>query len=775
MDAKIAIVGMAPGDKEVEAGVPFVGPAGQLLSTCMRQVGINRGDCFLTNVSEVRPPAHKLELLSSVGVSLSTEVGRLHRELQRVKPIVTVVLGNDAMYHTIGKDKIYNWRGSVLPSPFNKGWIIPSLHPAGLVRGDYKHSAYLMFDLHKANRIANTLNWQPKERTYRINPSYSQVIDYLRGILLNAKYDGEGYNITIDLETNIMSKDKGLTYIRCIGIAISDTDAMCIPINTDKGSRWSTKEEVEIWKLFREICSDKGIVKRVQNQNFELSVLYEWVGEITPIRDAAIAHHLLQPETPKRLQFTNSIYTDIPFYKDDAKEALYADDDTWIYNCKDCVSTHEVLDVCEDELKQLGMYSFYIDYQVPLARELWIAMMTGVKVDVNRVMAYREEYTALLKDAQKELDEFAGREMNVNSPPQMKWLLYTKMGLPVQTKKRKTKDGNKTSETTDEDAINKLSKMFPSKAFDLILNIRGYRKILSTYLKTFWDSDERCRSDFRTWGTVTGRLSSSENIRGTGLNMQNIPSGKDGKTDNIMDIFISDEDCYLVMIDLSQVESRLVAYMSQDPSMMKCFEDGQDIHKLVASMVYGVPYNMLTKESPERQKGKKLGHSANYIVGPGTFGVVAGIPMSSAKLLLNRYYTLFHLGEWHQSVKDHLNKSRVITTPLGRKRTFYDRWGDQLFRDAVAYNPQSTACEHINMAAVRIAPKARERWGDKVRWLLQVHDELVYSVHKSVLDEFIPLVREELSKPIKIHGRDVIIPITIQYGKDWKNARTYEG
>ncbi len=759
MDAKIAIVGMAPGKDEVESGVPFIGVSGQLLSNCMRQVGMNRGDCFITNVSEVMPPSNKLDLLSSIGVPLDKEVERLRSELVKVNPRVTIVLGNDAMYHTIGKNEIYNWRGSILKSSFNNGWVIPSLHPAGILRGEYKHCAYLMFDLLKALEVANTPNWTPKERTYITHPTFLQVINYLKNIL-----ETPIKKITIDLETNRMDEDNGLTYIRCIGIAIRDTYAMCIPIHTKDGSAWAPADEVRIWKLFKEICSDERIIKRVQNQNFEMSVLYEWIGEIHPIRDAAIAHHLMQPEMPKGLKFTNSIYTDVPFYKDDAKKANYDDDATWIYNCKDCVVTHEILDKVEVELEQVGLTKFYEDYQVPLARELWIAMMTGIKVDVNKVKAYRIEFEVLLTNSQRELNKLVGRDTNVNSPLQMKWLLYDKMGLPTQIN-RKTK-----TITTDEFAIDHLSRMFPSKIFDIILDIRGYRKLLSTYLKDFWDDDERCRCDFRVWGTVTGRLSSSENIRGTGLNMQNIPSER---TVNIKDIFISDDDCYLLRIDLSQVESRLVAYMSGDPAMIKCFEDDKNIHKLVGSMVYNIPYQDLIKESVEYDKGKRLGHSANYKVGSGTFASVAKIPLATARNLLSRYYNLFRLVEWHDSVQEDIRQSRVLITTFGRRRTFYDRWGDRLFREAIAHDPQSTACDHINQAAVRIAPRVK-KFGSKVKWLLQVHDELVYNVHKDTLDELVIIIREELVKPINIKGKDIVIPITVQYGKDWKNVREYE-
>lgn len=294
LDAKIAIVGMAPGHDEVKLGVPFIGVSGTLLSTCMRQVGINRGDCFITNVSEVMPPNNNLDLLKSIGIPLDVEVARLQGELLKVKPRVIVALGGDATYHLTGragKSGIYNWRGSILPCTLmDNTWVIPSLHPAGILRGEYKHSAFLMFDLLKAAEVASVENYKPKERTYDINLSFEKTISTLDWII-----SGYGHpdKISLDLETNIMSKDGGLTYIRCIGIATSENHAICIPIHTKNGSRWHVKEEVEIWKKLHIIFSDKKIQKVVMNQSFELSVLYDWVGEITPIRDIAISHHLM--------------------------------------------------------------------------------------------------------------------------------------------------------------------------------------------------------------------------------------------------------------------------------------------------------------------------------------------------------------------------------------------------------------------------------------------------------------------------------------------------
>ncbi len=260
------------------------------------------------------------------------------------------------------------------------------------------------------------------------------------------------------------------------------------------------------------------------------------------------------------------------------------------------------------------------------------------------------------------------------------------------------------------------------------------------------------------FGTTTGRLSSSENIRGTGLNLQNIPEG-------IRDVFVAPPGAKWVKVDLSQVEARLVAYMSQDREMMRVFETGGDVHKLVASMLSGKPEKLITKQ--ERQKAKKLGHAANYMIGPMRLADEARVSMAEAKSLLQRYYSTFRIPQWHDEIIGQLAKNRTLITPLGRKHVFFERWSPELFKQAIAFGPQSTNVDHINQAAVRINLRT---WQMGIELAAQVHDELDYIVPEEHLDRFLEILREELSKPIVIHGRHVVIPIDIGVGNDWKNV-----
>ena len=185
-------------------------------------------------------------------------------------------------------------------------------------------------------------------------------------------------------------------------------------------------------------------------------------------------------------------------------------------------------------------------------------------------------------------------------------------------------------------------------------------------------------------------------------------------------------------------------------------------------MVLGVPINQITKESRERSIGKKCVHSANYLIGPYLFASLIGVSNPEGKRLLERYYGIFQIKDWHRRVEEEIKKTRTLTTPFGRKRRFFDRYGDDLLRAAVAYIPQSTASDHINRAAVRIYPQLPE----SSAILLQVHDEIVIQAKEADVEKVIGLARRELSTPIPIDGRDVVIPIDIQVGGNWKDGVT---
>ena len=759
-NAKIVLVGEAPGKEENETGIPFTGSSGHLLTQLLKQAGIDRAECYITNVVKFRPPDNKLSRLEEIGCSLSESMKELREELSSLKPNVIVPLGETAFEAVTGLHGISKWRGSIIHSLPIIGEIkvIPTFHPAYVMRM-YRSSALCLFDFDKIKKEAlnDNFNSIPK-REFKINPTFDECL------LLLERFQ-QATAVALDIET-----DRGANFIKCVGFADSANFAGCIPF-IEKGSAvWSFSQECVLWDRIRSILTDKSIKKIIQNMDFEMEVLFPFVGEIYPVyMDTMIASHLYLPEIRKALAVQTSIYTNEPYYKDDAKEADYEPSALYTYNCKDCTVTFEIYEYLEARLKEINLHNFLHGFQMPLGRLLWRASHKGIRVDTARIKEYRDTAERDLSKAETALAVEVGSDgVNVNSPKQVAFLLYDKLGYPPQFKLgAKDKYGNKkTSKTVDDDALTKLNKLYPNPVFPLILEVRQLKKLLSTYLKQFWDDDGRCRASFRITGAETGRLSSTENIRRTGLQLQNIPK-------RIRDVFIADDGCELLKVDLSQVESRLVAYLSQDPIMIKTFEDGKDIHSMVGAMIYGKPYEQCGKGTFERVRGKTGGHASNYRISARKLSQTMEISEREAQTFLDRYYNMFNLNKWHQEIIDELRQSRTLTTPHGRRRVFYDRWpnwkeeqdrkGD-LFKSAYANVPQGTACDHINLGGVRIW----NRLPSSCDILIQCHDELVIQYPIKYRDLVRKVVEEELSHPIYIHGRELVIPIDIDIGQNWK-------
>jgi DNA polymerase I len=758
-NSKIIILTDSPGKDDEITGYPLTGSSGTLFTQLLNQTGISRNDCYITSVIKFYYPNHSYDRLREQNTSVFESIEELRKELATLSPNVIIPLGELALEATTGLEGITKWRGSIIHSLPIIGdvKVIPTIHPS-TVQKMYRNSALVLFDLSKALKESKFNDFSSIPiRDYKINPTFQESLDLLQRFKLAPA-------LALDIET-----DRGANFIKCVGFADSANFAGCIPFVEKGRAVWAYSEECILWEMIRDILTDKNIKKIIQNMDFEMEVLFPFIGEIYPVyMDTMIASHLYLPEIRKALAVQTSIYTNEPYYKDDAKEADYEPTSLYTYNCKDCAVTYEIYQYLEERLKEIGLHNFLHGFQMPLGRLLWRASHKGIRVDTKRVEEYRTETEGLLRIAEDELFKEIGEKVNTNSPKQICHLLYDKLGYPAQFKLgARKKDGSKNkSKTVDDDSLTKLNKLYPSRIFPLILEIRKLKKLLSTYLKQFWDDDGRCRASFRITGAETGRLSSTENIRKTGLQLQNIP----GK---IRDIFIADEGCELLKVDLSQVESRLVAYLSQDPTMMRAFENGDDIHSTVGSMIYGKPYEQCGKGTFERKRGKQGGHSSNYRITPFALANSMEISKRDATIFLDKYYNMFNLNKWHQEIIDELRKSRTLFTPHGRRRIFYDRWptwkeesikGGDLFKTAYANVPQGAACDHINLGAVRIW----HRLPDCVDILIQCHDELVLNYPVSLRNQVRKIVEEELAHPIYIHGREVIIPVDISTGQNWK-------
>lgn len=745
-NAKIMIIGEAPGSEEEKIGRPFVGSSGNLLSSCLANAGIKREDCYITNVVKVRPPANKLKRLKELNLTIESFYGELWEEVMRINPNVIVPLGNIPLKAVTGLDSISKWRGSILKDRVGNK-VIPSFHPAACMRM-WTWVYILTHDLkYKVKPESEFPKIKYKKREMIINPPFDLIMAKLD------EYKKEEYS-SVDIETFWNAP-----VIRCFGISPSETEALCIPLVKGFTPVWTTSKESMIWEGIRKVVKVTKVI--AQNAQFEMTQLLQWLGGRMPLwMDTMRAQALVYPEFPHGLDFLNSIYTDIPYYKDDGKTSTVNQDWDMFqkYNCKDVLATFECAMKIKEELVEIGMWRFYQEYDLPLLNSLWGMQMRGVQIS-NRVMKKHSISTKSKRETlENELESVLGYKLNVKGRTQLKKLLHDDLGLPKMYHKKTGKH------TMDADALTKLDKRYPNPILKAITKIRKLRTLQETFLELKVDKANRIHTSYGL--TENGRLSSSQDIFGSGANLQNIP-------ELIRDAFISDEGKVIVVGDLSQAENRIVAWLANELNLKSIFKTDKSVHVVVCSMIFNLREEDILadpnyKKSKVYKKAKNMVHAMNYDEGPRTFADHVDIPLAEAKSIMNEYDKLFPniRSVFQAEVQAQLSQNRTLTNPFGRKRTFLGRWGPSLWREAYSCVPQGTVAEIINLGIIRM--ELRLPPGADI--LMQVHDEIVLQCYPKDLEEVCRIFREEVEVPIVIKGEELTIPLDISVGPNWKDT-----
>ena len=750
-NAKIMIVGEAPGRDEELQGEPFVGTSGRLLTNLLLRAGIRRDECYITNVIKIRPKDNRVENLALLGLKPEDFYEELYQEIDQVKPNVIIALGNIALKALTGEQDILKWRGSVLQTHIKRVTykVIPSLHPAFCLR-QWAMTYILTFDLKKARKESTSRVLIRLKRNFIINPSFDTIINYLTNLL--HKLEHSKIPISMDIETYTKQP-----VIRCLGLTTKINKAICIPFVNAYRPIWTKKEEKEIWLYLYKILTHKNALLVGQNFSFEMHQLAPYtMGNMYPWIDTMRAHALIYPEFKHDLGFINSMYTDLPFFKDDGKtsdERIIPFEQLMEYNCKDVVATLESALKMIRELKEMNMWKFYCEFDNPLQRTLWKMEKRGVRIDVPKLATFYERIQKEIDKLQEELENEIGYKLNVKSSKQMIKFLYEDLNLP---KKRNRQTGNLSA---NEEVLTELYKKYPHiKALHLVIEIRRRRTLRDTFLDMNLSEDKRIRTSYGT--TETGRLSSKKNLYGIGANLQNIPKRK-GKW--IREIFIPDEEKVLIKADLSQAEARVVAWLANDPNYKDMFKSGKDIHRLYASLIFNVPYEEIN--DAQREKAKLLRHAKNYNMGPGQMAKHLGITITEARRLIAEDDKIFPNinGVFYTMVQRCLQRDRTLTTPFGRKRTFFDRWGDQLLREAYAYIPQSTVADYLNKGLIELNLSLPE--GADI--LMQVHDEVVLQCYPDQVEKVAKLLRKHIERELVINNDTLVIPLDIEVGFNW--------
>lgn len=794
-DAKILLVGEAPGKTEDIKGLPFVGASGKLLKQMLAHSGINYNQCYVTNVVDSRPPGNNFNYLyeqksrKTPSRALLAAWDILREKVERIKPNIVICLGAEPMRALTGKRGIKEWRGTLLPYKGIK--VLPCYHPSYIMRV-YNHHVIAEMDFSKALKESEFVELKVPDANITIKPSLPDVIGWIDAAY---RYNSKK-RISWDLET--VGK-----HIRCLGLAAEiygvksaisipfikfPSSSMAVvknnvikisPSSDNRTSYWSATDEVIILEAIAKLFANKDIEIVGQNSiSFDQPLLEQEFGiEISNhYMDTMHLWHVIHPELPMGLSFLCSVLTNYQNYW--TEKDTTDDESEWLYNAMDSIVTLDVSYVIEEDAKRSGLSDIYFNHVHKLAIALSRSQQVGVLIDTDRRDELIKEHNIKTEEVLARIKILAGHEVNPASPKQMKKLLYDELKFPTMYKK-----GGDKSVTTDEEALRKLAKAYPNEEIlTKIIEFRKASKLVSTFLDLPLDPDKRMRTSYNASGTKNPRISSSKTLWNTGMNLQNIPTGKTRGVTGIRDIFIAKPGCVFVKGDLSQAETRAVAHILRrlgDPTLYNLYQDPDfDMHKWMASFIYEKDEKDIIKS--ERDVGKLANHSGNYCAGPGvlqTKAIKDGIPgvdyKFAKKILEIRHEAIPGLKLWWAWVEKQLRQTRILRTCLGRRRIFFGRLDDQTtIRDAVAYEPQGIVGDVCNEIFWKMDDFCRKQ-DFYTKPVLQVHDEVVIECEEKVWNG-IAMVMQDTARQIELWICDdlpLIIPIDISIGPNWKDCK----
>ena len=551
-----------------------------------------------------------------------------------------------------------------------------------------------------------------------------------------------------------------------LSFAVEEKEAFYVAIPSDR------EEALKFVNIFKPLYENPKIMKVGQNIKYDYEVLMNYGVEIQgKMFDTMIAHYLIQPELYHNMDYLAEVYLHYqtvhiedligPKGKNQKSMRDLAPSEVYEYAAEDADITLRLKNVLEPKLKELNLEELFWNVEMPLVPVLAHMEMNGVCIDTNTLKETSVNLTNRLTEIERHIYELAGESFNIASPRQVGEILFGKM--KIVDKPKKTKTGQY---VTSEEVLQQLRSKSP--IIDEILNYRGLKKLLSTYVdslpKLINPRTGRIHASFNQAITSTGRLSSSD------PNLQNIPvRDDDGK--EIRRCFIPEPGCLFFSADYSQIELRIMAHLSEDPNMTEAFREGNDIHAATAAKKWHEDISQVT--DAQRKKAK----TANFgiIYGITTFGLAQrmNIENKEAKLIIEDYFHTF------PGIKAYMEKSKEIVRKKGYAETLFHRRRylpdinshngtvrGFAERNAINAPIQGSEADIIKVAMVRIFKRFKAE-DIKSKMIIQVHDELNFSVYPEEKEKVEQIVVEEMQNAYQLN-----VPLVADagWGNNWLEA-----
>jgi DNA polymerase I-like protein with 3'-5' exonuclease and polymerase domains len=804
-NGKILVIQDAPSESDLEQGVPFTGPPGWKLKKWIEDNGISIDDIMFCNLDYY-----------------------IHVDLASIQVIVP--LGEKSTEYLLpGYPKLNKIRGSIYYKDGKK--IIPSLHPKDVIfntQWEYRCRA----DWKKIKGELENGIYEPPIRNHNITPDLTDIKDF---------YDSLGHAsaLSMDIET------WGGT-IKCIGFAANERESLVIPTEE---SYWKkrTGDELDIhnaWDLIQLICTHP-CAKIMQNGLFDAWWLLEYgIGVENYIYDTLAMHHALWPRDNHSLDYLASIYTRQPYWKDEAKDAdeivrvaKQGMERLYVYNGLDVTVTWEIWQKLQTELMEAGLFEFYKTHYAELFYPLLSLMRRGISVDRGGMDALRVRLVEDALSLRDRASQLAGQPLFIFDKTQCErdmLAAFLAGNDPVEfaiSKGHKDETiARKSAELTDKGisdaclikvlegwklpksatgatksgrmkvdniSLRKIQKYYEdrktvddvgSKVMELVditLDHRRNRKLASFLTDSKIDDDNRLRCTYKLT-PKTGRLASSSNPRGTGMNLQNIDR-------SLRHLFTASKDRVLLEIDLSQAEARIVGALTGDETMIQLarrLPTEGDTHTENAVLIYShllqreITFEEITKE--QRYLGKRAVHASGYGMRGAKLADILlkeGFTFTAKECqgLIDAYMAQRPaIRAWQSDVRKIIWRDRYLSTSWGRHVDFlHDRFDDETYRFAYAYVPQSEIGDLTNQWMIKPVYQVIKEHKLKSELILQCHDAIIVDAYPEEVWHIMRYVKRCVERP-RIYGQafgravELVVPCEYTIGPTWKHYKDWK-
>lgn len=792
----------------------------------LEEAGVMRSACFVSNVVNAMPPYGDLSRwVTKKKKDITPSMVRMRdlyvepvvrqgfeallREIDLVKPNIIVAFGSVALWALTGASGIMKWRGSQLhmevpwemwprdlQRPLEKAprpKLIPVLHPAAILR-EWSARQTAVFDLKRVAKEVHTKEYgNAPDWKFKVRPTFAEVsatLDALRTKLDN----GDIQWIDFDLETRA-------GHIACAGISWSLTEALCIPLMCveDRQGYWTAEMEGAIVYDLYKILTHPKVKVRGQNLLYDAQYTYRhWHFVPRVAQDTMISFHSTFCGLRKSLDFQASLLCDhYLFWKDDGKtwSENMSEDQLWTYNCVDCVRTREVGEASQRNVEALGLQS--VDaFQQKMFWPVLQCMQRGIAVDKKHKANLALELQEAMVDREEFFKRILGHALNPRSRTQMIKLFYEDLKQPIVW--GKPKKGKPRTPTLGKEALAIIERREPLLR-PLVNGIREYRS-LGVFLKTFalaaLDVDGRMRTSYNITGTKTFRLASRKNAFGSGANLANLPKGdeaEEGEEEengeeveegeevysnlsnlhlpNIRKMYVPDPGYTIFDTDQSKADLRIVQRESGELELKAMLDEGRDPYVETAREYYRDP--TITKkrsdgsEHPQYKTFKSFAHGTHYLGTPQGLAQRLSLTVHEAsraqKWYLERYPKI---RKWQEDFKKQLASKRFVENIFGYRRYYFDRIDEKIFREGIAWKPQSTVAILTNKIWMNIYENYPH-----IQILLQNHDSLVGQYPSFRGDEAKRQIAEA-SQIVLPYDDPLIIPVGIATSeKSWGDCR----